>query len=727
MNTTLSYFPAASRIWSVVPLPSTTGTSLPLMGNVILSGVDVIQVTSIECIYLNIKHSHESSRIAHGTIIKSEISYCFVVTIESITSRQTVQRLMDQCRKLDESSNTTQMEYWVKIPEDRLDGFNYCIIKGKKSHFISYINGEVLPTDFRRTRNGFWEDGKGHVSEFRVFIDDVSAAEVIRKYVRGLGYIYREYYGMERLDYVLADRGLLSIWFRADKRHSIKVKLKVDHRSAWPATDEGKDAHIIRNGKRFSVTSTNGATFFSVESDGSISYDMTGSYLTILVSSFTLLHMTISSDDAVEGGDELERTMNYHLGIKDSLLIETGNTKLDKLFLWAKHDLLEFYSETGVGSGWFAGFPVFSWFFGRDGLWMGQAANMCGLGEITVKHMQTLLNHSRNGQIPHEIALNSGNQEYEVSRTSTDTRFLSIDSNLLWILCNHSLKYWGYGPFPDSVEDKILGFSMSCDTDGDMLLENDFRRGLIGWPETWASQRDGKCVDINALWIAVLESLGSRFNSRDLQVARERYLEEFFGGQEFIDSIDSTSAHRVKSAMLLLPAMFLHDERVKEQFSRLLGNDMMTPWGVRSMSVEDVKYDGGYHTGMVWPLMTGWFSIAAYRQGFFDQGYDQIKTFVENAFHSADPGRISEAYSSDQPTPTGQFAQGWSSSMFIMSLLGGMAGMLNWSKGGDDIKSVFHPHLPEEIKEITLRHFNWHSQKFKVVVNNHSISAEMER
>ncbi len=697
------------------------------MGNVILSGVDVIQVTSIECIYLNIKHSHESSGIAHRTIIKSEISYSFVDTGESISSCQMAEMLMDQCRNLDESSNMHRMEYWVKVPEDRLDGFNYCLIKGKKSHFISCINGEVLPTDFRRTRNGFWEDGKGHISEFRVFMDLVSAADLLRKYVRGLGYIYREYDSMERLDYVLADRGLLSIWYRSDGRQSIEIKLKVDHRNAWPATDESKDVHIAGNAKQFSVISTNGTTFFGVESDGSVSRSLTEGYLTIMAQDFTLLHLTISSDDVPEGGNELDQSLRYHLGITDSLMFETGNRKLDKVFLWTKHDLLEFYSETSVGSGWFAGFPIFSWFFGRDGLWMGLAANICGLGEITVKHMQTLLNHSRNGQIPHEIALNSGNQEYEVSRTNTDTRFMSIDSNLLWILCNRSLKHWGYDPFPDSIEDSVIDFSMSCDKDGDMLLENDFKKGLIGWPETWASQRDGKCVDINALWVAVLESLGGRLNSGYLQAAMGRYLEEFFEDQDFTDSIDSTSVRAVKSAMLLVPAMFLDDKRVKDQFSKLLGSNMITPWGVRSMSVEDEKYDGGYHTGMVWPLMTGWFSIAAYRQGFFDQGYDQIRTFTENAFHSADPGRINEAYSSDQPTPTGQFAQGWSSSMFIMSLLGGMVGMPVLGGNGDDIRSVLHPHLPEEIKEITLRHFNWRGEKFTVVLSNHNISAEKER
>ncbi len=696
------------------------------MGRVILSGVDVIQVTSIECTYQNIKHSHEASGITHKRIIKLEINYSSVTGIDSMTSRRMVEGLMDQCRQLDGSSNDMQMEQWVKIPNDVMDGFNYCMIKGKKSHFISCINGEVLPTDYRRTRNGFWEDGNGHISELRVFINGASAADTLRKYVRGLGYIYRAYDTTERLDYVLADRGLLSIWFRTDKRQPLKMKLRVDHRKAWPARDQDNDMHITENSSGFSVISTSGRTFFSIESDGAAKYSFTDGNIAILASDFSFLHVAISSDSQEESENEFAQSIKYHQRVTDSLMIETGDRKLDKVFLWAKHDLIEFYSETSVGSGWFAGFPVFSWFFGRDGLWMGLAANMCGLGEISVKHMKTLLNHSRNGQIPHEVALNSGNQEFEVSRVSTDTRFMSIDSNLLWILCNRSLKYWGYGSFPASIEDMIFRFSMSCDADGDMLLENDFSRGLIGWPETWASQRNGKCVDINALWIAVLEMLGNGLNGIDVQAIRARYINEFFGQQDFIDSIDSISSHKVKSAMLLLPAILADDQTIKKQFEKLLGDDMVTPWGVRSMSVYDVKYDGGYHTGMVWPLMTGWFSLAAYRQGFYDQGYDQIKTFVENAFHSPDPGRINEAYSADQPEPTGQFAQGWSSSMYILSLLGGMVGLPIFTQKCQEVKSIFHPHLPEEIKKITLRHFNWHGEKFTVVLDNHNISVERE-
>jgi hypothetical protein len=39
---------------------------------------------------------------------------------------------------------------------------------------------------------------------------------------------------------------------------------------------------------------------------------------------------------------------------------------------------------------------------------------------------------------------------------------------------------------------------------------------------------------------------------------------------------------------------------------------------------------------------------------------------------------------------------------------------------------VFHPHLPEEMKEITLRHFNWYGEKFTVVLSNQKITIERE-
>jgi hypothetical protein len=64
--------------------------------------------------------------------------------------------------------------------------------------------------------------------------------------------------------------------------------------------------------------------------------------------------------------------------------------------------------------------------------------------------------------------------------------------------------------------------------------------------------------------------------------------------------------------------------------------------------------------------------------------------------------------------------------MFIMSLLGGIVGMPVWGDSIKDIKSVFHPHLPEEMKEITLRHFNWYGEKFTVVLSNQKITIERE-
>ncbi|MEM0159107.1 MAG: amylo-alpha-1,6-glucosidase, partial [Thermoplasmataceae archaeon] len=367
------------------------------------------------------------------------------------------------------------------------------------------------------------------------------------------------------------------------------------------------------------------------------------------------------------------------------------------------------------------GFPVFSWFFGRDGLWMGLAANMCGLGQLTRSHMETLLKHSENGRIPHEIGLGEeGAQRFVVSDNELDTRFMSIDSNLLWLLCNHSLREWGYEGFPDAEVEKVFQFSRGCDNDGDLLIENNFSKGLIGWPETWARGRNGACVDINALWLEALRIHAG--SGKDYEKARKNYLNEFFGNYRFVDSIDGGKVKQIRSAMLLVPPMFMDDPQIVQSLKSLSDDSLLTYWGVRSMSSLDPMYDGGYHTGTVWPLMTGWFVVAAFRHGMRGEAYRQLESFVRLAFSSEDPGRINETYEASQPNPTGQFAQGWSSSMFILSFLGGLLGMFydgGWLKENSGMQRIS---LPDGWKTVEIRNFRWRGSYCNLLINGEGIS-----
>ncbi|HLH85512.1 MAG TPA: amylo-alpha-1,6-glucosidase, partial [Thermoplasmataceae archaeon] len=364
--------------------------------------------------------------------------------------------------------------------------------------------------------------------------------------------------------------------------------------------------------------------------------------------------------------------------------------------------------------------PVFSWFFGRDGLWTGLAANMCGMGEYTRAHMETLLRHSENGRIPHEIGLGTGNgQQYNVSDSMVDTKFMSIDSNLLWLLCNFSLRYYGYDSFPSAVVERVYEFSKGCDENNDLLLENSFSKGLIGWPETWAKYRDGACVDINALWIEVLRNYG--ISKEYYESSRKKYLDTFFNGTIFVDSVNNGAKKVVKSSTLLVPAMFLDEESVRKTLLRLNDNAILTAWGVRSVASDDPMFDGGYHTGMVWPLMTGWFVFASYRQKMKESGFNQLLTFVNLAFASEDPGRINEVYDSSQPNPVGQFAQSWSSGMFIFSLLGGMLGMRISGDPPQNVKEVFDAALPEDWDKVYFKNFKWAGLTYDIEITSNGV------
>ena len=51
-----------------------------------------------------------------------------------------------------------------------------------------------------------------------------------------------------------------------------------------------------------------------------------------------------------------------------------------------------------------------------------------------------------------------------------------------------------------------------------------------------------------------------------------------------------------------------------DTITKLAAEDHQSDWGMRIISRQSKVYDGsGYHYGSVWPLFTGWASVADYR------------------------------------------------------------------------------------------------------------------
>jgi hypothetical protein len=124
---------------------------------------------------------------------------------------------------------------------------------------------------------------------------------------------------------------------------------------------------------------------------------------------------------------------------------------------------------------------------------------------------------------------------------------------------------------------------------------------------------------------------------------------------------------------------------------------------MRIISNRAEKYNGGgYHYGSVWPLFTGWASVAEYRYHKPQAAYDNLRA---NALLALDgsPGHVTEVLSGDyyQPLSTSSPHQIWSAAMVISPLLRGMFGLQFDAQAH---KLTFAPHVPADWKEFTIHH-----------------------
>jgi hypothetical protein len=112
---------------------------------------------------------------------------------------------------------------------------------------------------------------------------------------------------------------------------------------------------------------------------------------------------------------------------------------------------------------------------------------------------------------------------------------------------------------------------------------------------------------------------------------------------------------------------------------RWASSEFSTDWGTRDISPRTAFYDPiSYHQGSVWPLFTGWVSLAEYRAGRPLAGYQHL---MQNAglTWTQDLGAVTELLSGEFFQPLGRSSshQIWSSAMVLTPALRGLFG-LDW-------------------------------------------------
>jgi predicted glycogen debranching enzyme len=204
--------------------------------------------------------------------------------------------------------------------------------------------------------------------------------------------------------------------------------------------------------------------------------------------------------------------------------------------------------------------------------------------------------------------------------------------------------------------------------------------------------RRGKPVEIQALWynaLCIMARLANEFGDED---SESRYIEmatrahesfnRQFWNEEFgclHDVVDGESRDASIRPNQIFAISLHHTLLPLDKARRVVEcveKELLTPYGLRSLSPSDPRYrgryegdamsrDGAYHQGTVWAWLIGPF-ISAYLKAFADDPRTPQRAagwLVPFQQHLGEAGlnQVSEIFDGDTPhTPRGCIAQAWS-------------------------------------------------------------------
>ena len=344
-----------------------------------------------------------------------------------------------------------------------------------------------------------------------------------------------------------------------------------------------------------------------------------------------------------------------------------------------------------------AGYP---WFgdWGRDTM-----ISLPGLTLVTGRHddarniLRAFARSIDRGMLPNRFPDSGETPEYN-----------TVDATLWMFHAIHEfLRYTGdydfvraelYQPLTGIIDWHERGTRYGIHLDSDGLLHAGERGVQLTWMDAkvgdWVvTPRQGKPVEIQALWhnaLCVMARLASVFGETAACAhytaladrAREGFLPAFWNDATGC-LYDVISDHGVPDASIRpnqifavsLPFPLISVERAL-QVMDVVEWELLTPYGLRTLSPRDPKYqgrydgdprsrDGAYHQGTVWPWLLGPFLTSYVKvHGNTEEARRRADRFLDPLrLHllEAGLGQISEVFDGDVPQrPGGCFAQAWS-------------------------------------------------------------------
>lgn len=443
------------------------------------------------------------------------------------------------------------------------------------------------------------------------------------------------------------------------------------------------------------------------------------------------IYIAGSSKGPNEAIREYEHLLNDHEQLQKSaqdyysdylnktVSLQLPDAQMQAAYDWSRISLIQgLVDNPALGRGLIAGYrtagdssrPGFSWFFGRDSLWTDLAFDSMGDFTMARTVLEFISKFQRaDGKIEHEVP-----QTASLVPWFTDFRYAyaAADATPLYILATddyvsatgdtaylsqHWDSLWRAYRFLHSTYDaegvpKNLGVGHGWVEGGPLFpVESELYQSGLGTASLFAlahlAQLAGKAD--------VQKQLEAEF------VAKKRIINNLFwsAGKNTLVFASNEKAERVELSTVLSTAPMWFDvfdpPKIDATIDHLAGADHAADWGMRVFSNQNPLFDPtGYHFGSVWPLFTGWASLAEYRWHRPLAGYANLQANSQLALDGS-PGHVAEVLSGSyyEPLPESSPHQIWSSAMVVLPLLRGLLGI---TSSRTESTLTVAPHVPAD-------------------------------
>jgi glycogen debranching enzyme len=411
------------------------------------------------------------------------------------------------------------------------------------------------------------------------------------------------------------------------------------------------------------------------------------------------------------------RTENYYAHFFDyRTTAETPSQRVNEALLWAEVAVdqmqVKYKDEIGMVAGYYesgdSARPGYAWFFGRDTLWTTYAINSYGDFALTRRALDFLFRRQRqDGKIMHEFSQTA----YALDWNKTPYFYASADATpLLIMVMRDYVRASGDMDYLRSnwaAIQKAYAFTRAHQSKNGIY---DNTQGT-GWVESWPQGMPHQEIYLAALdqqSASAMSSLAGMMSDANLAAAAKKKAEdiaktidaEFYNRAGQFYSFAQNADGTLDDTASIYPAVAWWDGTLAlphsgPMLSRWASHEFSADWGTRDISERTSFYDPiSYHQGSIWPLFTGWVSLAEYRAG---RPLAALTHLMQNAnlTWTQDLGSVTELLSGEFYQPLGRSSshQMWSSAMVIAPMIRGLFGVTC-----DVPKKTIYvdPHLPAE-------------------------------